>query len=319
LDPAAKTLTYTNHSNGDAGTVPYTVITDGTYTLDDPKGNLVSAYEVPNYGMLIEAMKVGPGHDTLALITSVETSPITLASFVGKQYNLMQFRTSSGGLSVGSVVIDDQGNVTSSDYWPYGALGMGGAPDPFTSSSFSASQLQEDPSGDFLTMTGQDSVDYIFGTPNGVFVVDTPNGAILAFTKAASKDFNPSFAGTYKAVYYQKVNATVNQNNQESGTPSLGHATVTIDSTGNLTVTDAQSNVLLNAPLTPVADAPYLYGSAGELADPCYGLFTFRVYHGNEPQDVFATFLNGAVLFSSFMPQSQVGPGYEYMYGVGLK
>jgi hypothetical protein len=34
LDSTAHTLTYTNHSNGDAGTVPYTVNTDGTYTLN---------------------------------------------------------------------------------------------------------------------------------------------------------------------------------------------------------------------------------------------------------------------------------------------
>jgi hypothetical protein len=46
LDPAAQTLLYTNLSNGDSGTVPYTVNADGTYTLNDPHGNLVAAYEV---------------------------------------------------------------------------------------------------------------------------------------------------------------------------------------------------------------------------------------------------------------------------------
>lgn len=321
LNPQTQMLSYTNYSNGDVATaVPYSLNSDGTYTIDDPAGNLVSGYEVPNYAFLIEADKAGPDHNSLALITSVETSPITLSSLAGASYNYMQFRTSSGGLEAGSVVIDAQGNVTTSSYWPYGALGMGQAPDAFHSSTFPASLFQEDPSGNFLTMTENGSTDYVFGTANGVFVVDTPNGAILAFKKAATKDFSPSFAGSYKAVYYQKTNATVNQNNQESGTPSLGHATIAVDQIGNVTVTDAQSNnVLLTATLVPVAVTPYLYGSPGELADPCNGLFTFRMMHGNQPQDVFVTFLNNAMLFGSFSPVSSSGSGYEYLYGVGLK
>ncbi len=48
LDPAAHTLAYTNVSNGDTGTIPYIVNVDGTYTLQDPQGVLVAAYEVPN-------------------------------------------------------------------------------------------------------------------------------------------------------------------------------------------------------------------------------------------------------------------------------
>jgi hypothetical protein len=48
LDPAAHTLKYTNLCNQDAGTIPYTVNSDGTYTLNDPTGNLIAAYEVPN-------------------------------------------------------------------------------------------------------------------------------------------------------------------------------------------------------------------------------------------------------------------------------
>src|SRR2546423_15556366 len=51
LDPAAHTLAYSNVSNGDSGTIPYVVNVDGTYTLQDPQGVLVAAYEVPNFGM----------------------------------------------------------------------------------------------------------------------------------------------------------------------------------------------------------------------------------------------------------------------------
>jgi uncharacterized protein YcfL len=50
IDSNAQTIAYTDVSNGDIGTVPFTVNSDGTYTLSDPNGNLVAAYEVPNYG-----------------------------------------------------------------------------------------------------------------------------------------------------------------------------------------------------------------------------------------------------------------------------
>jgi len=67
LDPVALTLTYTNLSNQDTGVVPYTVNADGTYALNDPNHNLLSAYEVPNYALLLQAAKAGPYHDALAL------------------------------------------------------------------------------------------------------------------------------------------------------------------------------------------------------------------------------------------------------------
>src|SRR5258708_267138 len=121
LDPVAHTLTYTNVSNGDHGTIPYTVNADSTYTLSDPTGNLVAAYEVPGYGMLIQATKTGPNHNTPALITAVQSGKISMSTWTGHQYNYMQFRTASGGLEVGSVSIDPQGNVANDSYWPYGA------------------------------------------------------------------------------------------------------------------------------------------------------------------------------------------------------
>ena len=49
VDSTAKTITYKNYTNSDHGTVPYTVNSDGTYTITDPNGNLLSAYEVPGW------------------------------------------------------------------------------------------------------------------------------------------------------------------------------------------------------------------------------------------------------------------------------
>jgi hypothetical protein len=82
-------------------------------------------------------------------------------------------------------------------------------------------------------------------------------------------------------------------------------------------------NQMVQATLTPVADVAYLYGSAGELADPYYGygLFTFRVTTASSQQDVFVAFMDKAMPFSSFtanLPWTS-GSTYNYFYGVALK
>jgi hypothetical protein len=69
---------------------------DGTCTLNDPTGNLIAAYEVPNYALLVQATKTGPNHDALALVTVVDKGTISMATW-GHSFNYMQFRTSSGG------------------------------------------------------------------------------------------------------------------------------------------------------------------------------------------------------------------------------
>jgi hypothetical protein len=319
LNPAAHTLDYTNVSNGDTGTVPYVVNADGTYTLQDPQGMLVAAYEVPNWGMLVQAAKAGPLHNTPALITAIaKGGSISSTTWANQNFNYMQFRTAAGGMEIGSANMDAQGNVSNSSYWPYGATS---GQSPFHTGSFSASSFVPDPSGAFMTMSdGNGTFDYVFGTPGGVFAVDTHNGAIIGLKKATSKNFDVAVAGTYKAIYYQKMGASTGQGNVETGTPSLGNATITIAANAQVTVQDTQGNTLVQTTLTPVADTPYLYGS-NELTDPCYGLFTFRVTTANSQQDVFVAFMDHAMLFASFtgaLPANQ-GKPYDYLYGVGLK
>jgi hypothetical protein len=317
LDPVALTLSYTNLSNGDTGVVPYTVNADGTYTLNDPNHNLLAAYEVPNYALLLQAAKAGPNHDTLALVTAVQKSTISVATWADHDYNYMQFRTSSGGVEVGSISLDAQASINLTSYWPYGA-GQGNA---FHVGGFPGSSFQTDPSGSFLIMSeGNGTSDYVFGTANGIFAVDNPNGTILGLKKAATKDFDPAFAGNYKVIYYQKTGAQTGQGNVETGTPGLGNATMVITADAQITVTDTSGATLVQASLRPVADTPYLYGS-NELQDPCFGLFTFRVTTATSRRDVFVSFMDRAILFSSFkanLPWSQ-GNTYDYLYGVGLK
>jgi len=147
-----------------------------------------------------------------------------------------------------------------------------------------------------------------------------PNGAIFGLAKAATKDFDRSVAGTYQAIYYAKNGASTEAGNVESGTPTLGSAAVAVSSGGDVTITDANGSTLASGTLTAVADTSYLYGTADELADPCYGLFTFRSNSGGVQQDVFVTFLGKSAVFSSFSAAvpSVTGETYDYFYGVGL-
>ena len=320
LDPTAHTLTYSNHSNGDAGIIPYTVNSDATYALHDPTGNLLAAYEVPGYALLVQAAKTGPNHNAKALITAVQSTAITLSTLENHSYNYMQFRTAAGGIEAGNVSMDAKGALTISSYWPFGAQNQQSS--PFNASGFPANSFTEDASGKFIVHDdGQGSFDYMFGTQNGIFAVDTSNGAVLGLLKASTKDFDPTFAGTYKAIFYQKTGASSGQGNVETGTPSLGNATLVVGANGAVTLKDAQNTVLAQGTLAPVADTPYLYGSSGELSDPCFGLFTFRVLTPTSQQDVFVTFQGRAVLFSYFRATLPMGPSnvYDYLYGVAVR
>ena len=324
LNTTALTMTYNNLSNGDSGTFPYTVNADGSYTLSDPNGNLLSAYEIPGYALLIQAAKAGPNHNTPAVITAVESGPISMSTFSGNSYNYMQFRTVAGGLEVGSVTIGAT-SATNSSYWPYGhfSQGSGGA---FNNGTLDFSQMTEGSSGTYIYGPdggGGTGDDYIFGTASGFFIVDSPNGSIIGLPKATSPAFDPTVAGTYNGIYYEKLNAT-NSGTTETGTPSTGQATIVIDSLGNITVTDSNSNTIISALLTPVASSSYLYGtgSDGKLTDPCNGLFTFHKVTGAFEHDVFVTFVGNSVVFSKYsanLPWVEGTSTYTYWYGVGLK
>lgn len=320
IDSTAQTITYKNYTNGETGTVPYTVNADGTYAISDPDGNLLVAYEIPGSMMMVEAAHAGPNRNTTSLITAIESVPASIETFAGTKFNYLQFRTAAGGVTLGTITIDASGNITHAGYWPFGNLQQPVA--PFDAGSFSASSFTEDPSGDFFTLDESSGTDYAFGTQNGFFAVDTGAGTILGLPKAASKSFDPSVAGTYNAVFYEKTNAKSGQNNTESGTPSEGTATVTIAATGAVTIADSQGNTLASGRLAAIADTPYIYdGTPNTLPDPLYGMFTFRTTTANSQQDVFVSFQGGAVVFSSFETALPLVPNgtYTYFYGVGLQ
>jgi hypothetical protein len=318
IDSTALNITYKNYTNGETGMVPYIVNSDGTYTIGDPQGNLLAAYEVPGFVLMVEAANAGPNRDTLSLITAVESAPASINTFAGRSFNYLQFRTAAGGTELGTISISAQGSVQHEGYWPFGVFSQ----NLFGGGSFAASSITEDASGNFFTVSENSGNDYVFGTRNGFFVVDTGNGAILGLPQAAARTFLVANAGTYTAIYYEKSGAQTGQGNVETGTPSEGKATVTIASSGAMTITDSQNHTLATGTLAAVADTPYLYdGTANQLTDPCYGMFTFRMSTGGVQQDVFVSFLGSAAVFSSFQTALPVGgyAPYTYYYGVGMK
>jgi hypothetical protein len=326
VDSVTQSIAYQNYTNGEAGTVPYTVNPDGSYTITDPQGNLLSAYEVPGYVMVVEAGNAGPNKDTSALVTAIESVPATIDTFVGQNFNMTQFRTNNGGVEIGTVAIDASANITARSYDPGAIMWTQGT--YFNGGTMLASGTHEDPSGTFFTVTAQNdnSQSTVFGTQNGLWAVDNSNGAILGLPKAARKDFDTASAGSYTAIYYEKQNAQMQgQGNSsvEVGTPVQGKASISVSSGGLVTITDSQSNAMMaTGTLVPVADASYIYdGTANTLPDPCYGMFTFRIDTNSLHQDVFLTFQGNAVIFSSFQTAKPlVNNGtYTYFYGVGLK
>ena len=323
VNSTALTITYSNLSNGESGTVPYTVNANGSYTINDPTGNLISAYEVPGYAMMIQSAKSGPDQNTPALITAVESGPITMSTFTGNSYNYMSFRTSFGGLEIGSVSIGAT-SATNTNYWPYGNTNPSDTGGAFGGGTMDFSGLVEDVSGTYMSGPvggAGGGTNTIFGTTGGFFIVDSPNGSIIGLPKAATPDFDPTVAGTYNGIFYEKLNAN-NSGSTETGTPSTGQATIVIDTLGNITVTDSNSNTIISALLTPVASSSNLYGSAGQLTDPCYGLFTFHKVTGTFEHDVFVTFVGNSVVFSKYsvnLPWTEATGTYTYWYGVGLK
>jgi uncharacterized protein YjdB len=330
ISQSQNTITYTDTSNGATGTATYMTDFNGNTTLNDPAGHLLSLSEVPGYGIVALMNNAGPNQDQLALVTSVTQQSVTLSSFENHNYNMMEFRTQGGGVGIASVGIDGSGNISLSQYMPFNLLST--TPDKTGFDSFVFPPPSAASSQYYLTL--QDTappigsgLNYIFGTSDGKFLDDSEDGSMIGLPKASSPNFDPSWAGTYDLTYYEKTSAYgPDGNSPEAGNVNWGVATLALDKSGNLSLTDGQGHTMATGLLVPVVNTPALYGtgSDGKLSDPCYGLFTFSNTDGpfgsNQTQQVFVAFTSGTVLLSSFSTNTSYNPGndYNYFYGVGL-
>jgi ribosomal protein L21E len=122
VDPNTSTINYTNHTNGKTGTVAYTMAADGAYNITTPGGGLIKAYEIPGLALVANADNTGPAGNTTSLVTAILKAPVSLGWLENQTFNYMQWRTSQGGMQIGTVSINGSGNTTTSSYWPYGAM-----------------------------------------------------------------------------------------------------------------------------------------------------------------------------------------------------
>ena len=352
VDPLSSSISYANLSNGDCDTVDYELDADGFYDItdgdspdypltgdpdcvdDDPVGNVIEAFEIPGFAMLLHLAKAGESSDTESLLFAVQRQTVQLITGAGDTYNYMQFRT-SGGIEVGAVSFDpDGGDFANEFYWPYALVsGQGGS--EFQSTTAAGADIELDPTGTYYIIDdGGMETSYAFGTTSGMLLTDNPNGAIIAFRQPESKDFDPAFAGTYAGLLYHKTGVMPAGGGDTGGTLSIYRSTLTVavnsangDGDGdadNLDLTivndDASTTTLALTTLDAVADQSHLVGM-DKLGDSLHGVFTARIVDSTVTEDIFVTFVGRAMLVLYFRDSDNTtdNNGYDYYYGMALR
>jgi hypothetical protein len=336
VDPNSQTIFYSNLTNNQSSSFPFTVDADGSYEIQDATGDLSTAYEVPDDLFILKTNKGGVDENTASLAIAVPATPVSVEALANRTLNYIQFGTHNGGFEIGSGSLSSTGEISISTYWPLGASFEMSGTAPFHNGTLPVIGMIEDPAGTYFTLKGMNGrLSYVFQDSTG-YLIDRPEGTYLALEQAAFKTFDPINSGSYTIVLYQKNGATSTNGADESIPSSYDTGIITISPTGQITLTNSKKQVLAQGTLEPVSDQPSLYNSSPffSLKNPCYGLFTFRfdstavVVDPNQAgsnisvptqQDVFIGFRGKTAIIASFTkyitPGSE-GP-YDYFYGLG--
>ena len=336
VDPNSQTVIYSNLSNDQSNSFPFTVNADGSYEIQDPTGDLSTAYEVPDDLFILKTNNGGADQKTASLAIAVPATPVSIEVLANRTLNYIQFGTHNGGFEIGSGSLSSTGEIDISTYWPLGASFEMSGTTPFHNGTLPVTGMIEDPAGTYFTLKGMNGrFSYVFRDSTG-YIIDSPAGTYLALEQAAFKEFDPINSGSYTVVLYQKNGATSTNGADESVPSSYDTGIITISPTGQITLTNSKKQVLAQGTLEPVSDQPSLYNSSPyfSLRDPCYGLFTFHVestavvVDPNQAgsnisvptqQDVFIGFRGETAIIASFtkyLTPGSEGP-YDYFYGLG--
>jgi hypothetical protein len=306
---------YRNLTNGVTGTYSYTIPSPGNYLIDDPSGNLLSAIEIRGYALVIQAMKTGPLQDTPALIVAIPQAPITVDTEKGTALNSFEFRPGAGGFSFGFRSMDLAGNLQMGLFdlrdLILGGLGAGTETIPWNSilPGMNGTVLRIDEGGGAFS--------YAFRSTTGFSALDRPGRSVLSFRRPATKDFSPSWAGTYTASIYRKAGCAGTL--PEGGTASLEDWTIVVDGSGSATFVNGSGAAMVSVTLTPLADSGLTGFLPGQIPDACHGIFTCVLPGAAGYQRVTMAFMDQAVLFGSFSFDTSAGLSYDYLYGMGLR
>ncbi|MDR3672530.1 MAG: hypothetical protein P4L36_16915 [Holophaga sp.] len=327
LDPASGVLSYHDLSNGvRSSRVTFTQAVDGSLAFSDPIHNLVALEELPGTALLAVIQKAGARRNAHALVVALPSQTLTPGALAGLSANFMQFRPGRGGIAVGTLKGGFGGSFQSVSFQPYADL-LGGGAEPFVQAGITGRAVSQGATGDYLGIARfQEGTAYAFGNPKAWFAVDTPQGSLLTFPKAAGPGFPAAARGVYSALVYEKTGAGMAAPGApETGSIATGPVTVTIGGAlpNSITAVDGDGKVLLNAvPLLPISS--FSLTGPGGLGDACNGLFAYEIPATNpaSTQWVFVAFPPGGIVFSSFLGHGAAGPGhgaaYDYFYGAGV-
>ncbi len=333
VNGTAKTLSYANLSNGTSGTnVTYTVNGDGTYSFS-PDPYLMMAYEIPGYAVVMLISNAGMNKTAVALVTAMSKTSVSIPSFFGRRFNYFKMKQSGGGIQVGSLSVNGSGQATGSIYLPADALydePANTAPRPpgVTAFELIAAALPSDPTPvDYLPVPGGAGTAYLYGTTNGLWILDEPDGTTLGLPGGTDAGFQASFAGTYRWLWFKKVVTGYTGTGIELGVVSTGKSNLTLDATGGLQQIDGTGATVWQAPMQPVSATSWLYGngSDGKLSNPANGVFAARKLNqtGDTRTDAFLILFPGQLnmlVFAKFVTAYPVvdATKFTYVYGIAF-
>jgi len=332
VHPEGQTINYTDVSSPESGLLSYVVDSDGDYEISDPHQNFSFGSEIVNELFVLDADKSGVGRATPALVVAVPTTTIALSQIAGTSLNYFHLSVTQNGFEIGSLKLDAHGNLTESSYSPYAAIYLSA---PFHSDTFKALAVQSGALNEYLVMRDSSgNTNYIFRSADG-YLVDKPNGTYIAFDKAKTKEFDPSFAGTYRVYLYEDWGVGRAHQRPATSSPCFGIGTLVVNTAGQITLTDSMGNVLASGQLEAVADNPSLLnGGSQSLGDPCYGIFTIDWSDASsaearfsrvEPmitavqKQFFLGFHGNSVVLAGFEAPAPANPEslHNFFYGVG--
>lgn len=338
LDPTDKTYTYENLTTeySEAGT--YATGGSGylSFTADIGTSCLRGAFEAPDLALVMIADNTGLSKDKTSIVFGLPKNTMTTSDVTDRgatDYNLIQFRTTDGGMEIGTASFADS-VMTSTGYEPAKNGAIHGIPCDF--GEHGVLQLSDDASYVIFNKEedmGEEPVilkNYLFKTAlEGVMAVDTPQGCMLVIEQQDTKDFQAAWAGTYHAVIYEGSGIE----SQVDTTGNVTNATITVSADGALTVDilDADGNVsgtpVDGAALIPMADADVLRDGADTYAMDNYGMFYYADPGDN--REVFCVFLDGMIFFGSGRVLTESEDldatglhevlSYDYFYGAALR
>jgi len=331
VDATALVITYENLTAGHSGTASYVMESDGSWTINDVRnGHLLKGYEIPNFALVLQVALAGPGADQPAIVTAIKSQSIEASDLAGSGlHNYMQFRTNGGGVELGWLDGEENGDMRSQYYWPYGGTGHSASSAAYSATdAFPSSDFVAGPENRYLIANVEpgEPPSYIFRTTGGFLAIDTPNGSLVCMQQAATSAFLDANVGTYKAFTYHKANAHGDSSGEETGTPSVSTNRVVFRRStdvahperGHLTIYSPDgSTIIADTELMNLTDGGHV--GAGKLINACNGLFTFTLVDGTRTNQIFVTFLTDTALIASFSYDSALPDTYSYFYGTALR